>query len=49
MVTLFKYLERVLTAAYENWMLVVAKLWKARKIWTWLVRILVREGSSPRV
>ena len=28
---------------------VVGKLWKERKIWAWLTRILGREGDSPRL
>ena len=49
MVTSFKYLGRVLMAADNNWPAVVVNLWKERKIWAWLARILGREGASPRV
>ena len=38
-----------MTASYEDWTAVVGNLQKAWKIWACLLRILVREGSSPRV
>ena len=49
MVTSFKYLGQILTAADEDWMAVVGNLQKARKSWTRLTRILGRQGASPRV
>ena len=48
-VTLFKYLGRVLTAADDDWPVVVGNLWKTWESWDQLARILVREGASPRV
>ena len=49
MVTSFKYLGQVLTAAKENWPEVVGNLRKARKSWSWIARILGWEGANPRV
>ena len=49
MVTLFKYLGRVLTAVDDNWPAVVGNLQKAQMSWAWMTRILEREGASPRV
>ena len=46
MVTLFKYLGRVLTAADDNWTALVGDLWKARNSWARLARILGREDPS---
>ena len=45
-VTPFKCLGWIMTASDENWTAVVVKLWKARKIWACLSRILGREGKS---
>ena len=45
----FKYLGQVLTAADNNWPVVVENLWNKRIIWAWLARIMGREGTSPRV
>ena len=45
----FKYLGWVLRAADDNWQAVVGNVWKARKSWAWLTRILVLEGASPMV
>ena len=47
MATAFKYLGRVLTASDENWMAVVANIWKARSRRARLSRILGREGADP--
>ena len=41
-VTLFKYLERVLAAADDNWPEVVGKLFKAQNNWACLERLLGR-------
>ena len=49
MVTSLKYLGRVLTAADEKWPAVVGNLWKARKSWAGLARIMGRKFASPRV
>ena len=41
-VTLFKYLGRLLTAVDDNFLVVVGNLRKAQKSWTWLTRLLGR-------
>ena len=38
-----------MAASDKNWPLVVGKLWKARKGWAHLTRILIREVAIPRV
>ena len=38
-----------MAALDKNWPLVVGKLWKARKGWAHLTRILIREVAIPRV
>ena len=48
-VTSFKYLGRVLMAGDGDWPAAMGNLKKARKSWAQLTRILVREGSNPRV
>ena len=45
----FKYLGRVLTAAYDDCTAVVGNLRKARKIWAQMARIMGQEGARPRV
>ena len=49
MVTHFKYLGRVMKALGEDCPEVVGNFRKARKSWGRLIRILGREGDSPRV
>ena len=49
MVTLFKYLVRVLTTGYEDCLEVVGNLRKAQKSWVSLTRILVQDRKDPRV
>ena len=49
MVNSFRYLEQVLTAADDDWLVVVVNLRKARKIWAWLANIMGWEGASSRV
>ena len=49
MVTSFKYLVRLLTASDDYWPEVLGNLWKPRKIWAQLLKILGREGASLRV
>ena len=44
--TAFKYLNRIITATYNDWMEVVAKLRKDRKKWAWIPRIRRREGAN---
>ena len=48
-VTSFKYLERVLTSADDDWTTVVGNLWKKWKSCTRLDRIIGQEGVNPRV
>ena len=48
-VTSFKYLGRVLTAAYDNLPTLMGNLRKVRNSWVRLTRIMGREGASPRV
>ena len=48
-VTSFKYLGWVLTAADNDWPVIVGNLKKSRKSWAQLTSILVREGANPRV
>ena len=49
MLTYFKYLGRVMKALGEYCPEVVGNFRKAQKSWGRLIRILVREGDSPRV
>ena len=49
MVTSFKYLGRVLLAQNDDWPAVIHNLEKARTVWRRMLRILSREGVSPRV
>ena len=46
-VTYFKYLERLLTAGYEELPVVAGKMRKTRKIWVRMTRILSWEGADP--
>ena len=49
MLTSFKYLGIVLSAADDDWPEVVRNLVKARTVWHRMSRILIREGARPRV
>ena len=49
MVTSLEYLVQVFTAFADDCTAVVGNLWKARKIWTHMAKILGREGASPWV
>ena len=49
MVTSFRYLGRVISAADDNWPAVVWNLAKARAVWRRMTRILSREGAETRV
>ena len=49
MVNSFKYLERVILAADNNWSAVVNNLARSRKVWIRMLRILSREGAAPQV
>ena len=46
---MFKYLRAVFTVDDDNWPEMVGNLWKVRKIWVRMARILRQEGTSPRV
>ena len=48
-VTVFKYLGEVMTAVDDDWPAVVVNLWKSRKSWGRLLRILSQEGADPKV
>ena len=47
METAFKYLGRVLTASADEFLVVVANIWKAQMKWEYLSRILRWEGAEP--
>ena len=49
MVTSFKYLGRVLSAADDDWTTVALNLVKVRTVWWRMPRILSREGARLRV
>ena len=38
-----------MTAGYDDWPAVVGNLWRVRKSWGRLLRILSREGAYPKV
>ena len=48
-VTLFKYMGRVMTAGYYNWMEVAGNLQKAGKSWGRMLRFLSQERVYPKV
>ena len=48
-VTAFKYMGRVLTEGYEDWLEVEGNLQKARKSWVNMSRILIREGGPEGI
>ena len=48
-VTAFKYLGRVIKAGDEDWPAVSGILQKAKNIWWRMLRILIQEGSDPKV
>ena len=49
MVTYFKHLGRVLSAADDDWLVVVQNIVKAWMVWRRMSRILIREGEIPWV
>ena len=49
MVTSFKYLGRVILATDDGFLAVVRNLDQAKKVWSRMLRILSREGATPRV
>ena len=49
MVMSFKYLGRVLSAAYDVCPVVIQDLTKAQAVWRIMARILSMEGLRPRV
>ena len=49
MVTSFKYLGRVISAADDDCPVVVRNLAQAQVLWQRLMKILSREGAAPRV
>ena len=48
-VTLFKYLGRLLTAVDDDCPVVVDNLRKDRKSWVQMTRVLIRKGRDPKV
>ena len=48
-VTKFRYQVRVMTAGDDDWHAVVGNLHKMRNSWGRLSRILIREGTDPKV
>ena len=48
MVTSFRYLVRVISAADDDWPEVVRNMAKAREVWRMMTRILIKEGEEPR-
>ena len=49
MVTSFRYLGRVISAADDDLPAVVINLSRARAVWKRIMQILSREGAAPRV
>ena len=47
--TSFKYLGRVMIEGDDNWPSVSGNLWKSRKSWVRITRILSQEGTDPKV
>ena len=43
---LFKYLGRLLTTTNNDWSVFISTIWKARKSWYHLDRILGRKGTD---
>ena len=48
MILPLKYLGRVLSVSDNDWPEVVEIIWKARKKWTCIYRILGRKGADAR-
>ena len=48
-VTVFKYLGRLMTAGDDDWPAVVGNFGKVSKSWGRLSRILIGEGTDPKV
>ena len=49
MVLSLKYLGRVLSEAYDDWLAVIRDLAKAQAVCRRMTRIMIREGERPRV
>ena len=49
MVTSFRYLGRVVSAADKDWLAVIRNMEKAQAVQKNIIRILIREGERPRV
>ena len=49
MVTSFRYLRRVISAADDEWPKVIYNLEKARAMWRRMMGTLSREGAMPQV
>ena len=48
LVTPFNYLGRVLLAVDGDWPAVVSNLWKSRRKWARLTRVMIREGADAQ-
>ena len=49
MVTSFRYLGRVISAADKNWPVAFSNLSRERAVCKRMTRILIREGAEPRM
>ena len=49
MVTSFKYLDRVLLVADDEWLTVVQNVVKAQTVWWIMSKILIRKVERPRI
>ena len=49
MATSFRYPERVILEAADNWTAVVRNLYRERAVWKRMKRIRSMEGAEPRV
>ena len=49
MVTSFRYLGRLISAAEDHWTELVRKLSQTRSVWKRMTIILIREGADPQV
>ena len=47
--TVFKYMGRVMTTVGDTKTEVSGKLQKVKKIWGWMSRHLIREGTDPKI
>ena len=43
----FKYLGRLLDRSDDEWLEVLRNVGKARRLWSWLGKLIQREGADP--